>query len=69
LFGFGDESMPPTGLKEGKEMICVKCLCMQRQIVDYGQPPKYTLHSDLGISPGIIGYCDTTIKITWDTLK
>lgn len=28
----------PTGLQEGKELICVKCLHKQKQILDYGQP-------------------------------
>lgn len=28
----------PTGLQEGKELICVKCFHKQKQVLDYGQP-------------------------------
>lgn len=28
----------PTGLQEGKELICVKCFHKQKQILDYGKP-------------------------------
>lgn len=28
----------PTGLQEGKELICVKCFHKQKQKLDYGQP-------------------------------
>lgn len=28
----------PTGLQEGKELICVKCFHVQKQILDYGEP-------------------------------
>lgn len=32
----------PSGLQEGKDLICVKCLYKQKQILDYGQPcPDY----------------------------
>lgn len=28
----------PTGLHEGKDLICVKCFYKQKQIIDYGKP-------------------------------
>jgi hypothetical protein len=30
----------PTGKQEGKELICVKCFHIQKQVVDYGEPAK-----------------------------
>lgn len=33
----------PTGLREGKELVCVKCFHIQRQILDYGKPASGTL--------------------------
>jgi hypothetical protein len=37
---YGDESWLsyPTGLQEGKELVCVKCFHVQKQMLDYGQP-------------------------------
>lgn len=28
----------PSGLQEGKELICVKCFNVQKQVLDYGKP-------------------------------
>lgn len=28
----------PTGLQEGKELICARCGLVQKQVLDYGQP-------------------------------
>lgn len=28
----------PTGIQEGKELVCVKCFHRQKQLLDYGQP-------------------------------
>lgn len=28
----------PSGLQEGKDLICVKCFHVQKQMLDYGQP-------------------------------
>lgn len=36
-------TMPPTGLHEGKELICVKCFHKQRQVLDYGEPRPFGL--------------------------
>jgi hypothetical protein len=30
-------TVPPTGKREGPELICVKCFHKQRQVLDYGQ--------------------------------
>jgi hypothetical protein len=30
----------PTGIQEGKELICVKCFHKQKQVIDYGKPEK-----------------------------
>jgi hypothetical protein len=30
----------PTGIQEGKELICVKCFHKQKQLIDYGKPEK-----------------------------
>lgn len=50
----------PTGLQEGKELICVKCFFEQKQILDYGQPEKgHTL------SESII---NNTYPLTFDTI-
>lgn len=43
-----DDLMPPwtkwpTGLQEGKELICVKCFHKQKQVLDYGEPSVGTL--------------------------
>lgn len=38
LYGIGDLPLYswPTGLKEGKDLICVKCFHKQKQVLDYG---------------------------------
>jgi hypothetical protein len=40
LFGGSYYKIPhwPSGLQEGKELICVKCYYTQKQVLDYGQP-------------------------------
>jgi hypothetical protein len=56
----------PTGLQDGKELICVKCFHMQKQVLDYGKPyePNFVLGSlstyDLGVSDSNFVYdtCD-----------
>lgn len=39
---FGASILPvyswPTGLQEGKDLICVKCFLVQKQVLDYGEP-------------------------------
>jgi hypothetical protein len=30
--------LPPSGKRDGQELICVKCFHKQRQIIDYGDP-------------------------------
>lgn len=43
---YGSITLPvytwPTGLQEGKELICVKCFHVQKQVLDYGQPTTST---------------------------
>lgn len=31
----------PTGLQEGKELVCVKCFHVQKQVLDYGGNQQY----------------------------
>jgi hypothetical protein len=52
----------PTGLQEGKELICVKCFHKQRQLLDYG-PPEQTAYRWPDIA-SIKGCCDTVGSIT-----
>lgn len=33
----------PTGLQEGKQLVCVKCFHIQKQVLDYGKPASGTL--------------------------
>lgn len=42
---------PPSGCHEGKELICVKCFHVQKQILNYGQAdsgPKLTERPPIG---------------------
>lgn len=40
----------PTGLQEGKELICVKCFHKQKQILDYGKSRYADWESDFDTS-------------------
>lgn len=39
---YGSMTLPayhwPTGTQQGKELICVKCFHVQKQVLDYGKP-------------------------------
>lgn len=48
----------PCGKQDGKDLICVKCFHIQKQIVDYGSSSDF----HFGVTP----YNSDT---TWDTLK
>lgn len=48
----------PCGLQEGKELICVKCFHIQKQVLDYGKPAN-----DPYIGPPLFGTnCCDSIK-------
>ena len=74
---YGGMTLPmytwPTGLHEGKELICVKCFHKQKQMLDYGQPVENrSFPSDhvFGINHLMdtlrVGACCP--KIGWDTV-
>lgn len=67
---------PPTGLQKGKELICVKCFHVQRQVLDYGEPAGQLRLSDFLLRSIDINCIDTidtfnsgrVLTITGDTL-
>lgn len=73
----------PTGIQEGKELVCVKCFHKQKQVLDYGQPcpahegvefkiPDSWRHTTL-TDTSIYGTVGTVLKkgdtLIWSTVK
>lgn len=59
---YGGVTLPcyawPTGLEEGKEIICVKCFYETKQILDYGPPAAPTNLWPEGLTGSLL-ICDT----------
>lgn len=53
----------PTGVHEGKEIICVKCFQKQKQLIDYGQPDPGPALTE------ILSRADSCLFISGGTLK
>lgn len=58
----------PSGLQEGKDLICVKCFHKQKQVLDYGASDKTTgltewLHSR------ILSTTDTCLPLTTHSIS
>lgn len=47
----------PTGLQEGKELICVKCFNVQKQVLDYGKPTPGNSLTALGVYATFVDTC------------
>lgn len=65
----------PTGLHEGKEIVCVKCFHVQKQILDYGPAGDNLMWSDTSFhfnSSNLIGtlqsFQGATLKIKGDSI-
>lgn len=65
LWQGGYYTMPqwPSGIQEGKELICARCGLVQRQVLDYGQPENgQTL-------TGLLSGIDSCLFINGGSLK
>lgn len=78
---YGSITLPvyhwPSGMQDGKDIICVKCFHVQKQKIDYGQPcqpqsyglsmPEYLPSATGTDSCKILGICAWSIKA--DTMQ
>lgn len=64
----------PTGLKEGKELLCARCGLVQRQVLDYGPAPSIPNSTLINIdtikfaSSGFLKI-DSCNKIYWESIR
>jgi hypothetical protein len=61
---YGGVTLPvyhwPSGIQDGKDIICVKCFHVQKQKIDYGQPEQ----------PGSLFWPNSSpLNIIWDTSR
>lgn len=58
----------PSGIHEGKELICVKCFHIQKQVLDYGQAFKGPTLTEWLHNGRLATIIDTCLPITMGTM-